>query len=212
MPATYLTLFDAVGLSMDQVIASIEPILASNGHSFDGVARRLERHDDGALYYCLETIDVGSLSEGIKEASERSWPGVALECHVRGQDSTIGVFSDESGTTVSFDDEGVLHYERADDRDVFKEWLGVLLRCSVAIGAKVCVVQKGGKKCDVHPELLIEAVREGRLERRENPILVLAHRDLIDYEDTAVLDLDRFRVRETVTGYILVTWLHPGDD
>jgi len=157
VPQSYLLLFDTLPHGTGETLARAERVLANSGFVYSGVTRKFERGKDGVLYYRIETVDTDTLSEGLQEAADANWPGVAFECRYLGKDVTVSFFAEGEGTIMVVDEEDTVLF----------------------------------------------------LKRYDNPIHVVIAEDLFAYEDGAVFDLDRWRIKSTTSGFTIVTWLHP---
>lgn len=208
MPQPYLLLFDRLALSSSEVLARAEPVLANSEFVFSGLVQKFERGKDGDLFYRLETFTAETLSEGAAEAAGKEWPGVSFECRYLGKDVTLGFFADGDHTIMTLDEDTVLFYEREKDSDIYKAWAAMVVRLMEAVGAKLSVYQRGGEKGAVNTEELLDNLKQGALAQYESPIHVVVAESLFAYEDAAVLDLDKWRVRASTSGYTIVTWLH----
>lgn len=208
MPQPYLLLFDKLPHPSHEVLARAERVLANSDFVFSGLVQKFERGESGALFYRIETFTADRLSEGAEEATKRKWPGVSFECRYLEKDVTIGFFADGEQTIMTLDEDTVLFYDREKDDQLYKDWAAMVVRLMEAVGAQFSVYQRGGDKGAVDTQAMLDTLKQGALTRYESPIHVVVSDTLFAYEDAAVLDLDKWRVRASTSGYTVITWLH----
>lgn len=210
MPQPYLTLFNPLDLAMGEVVRRVEPVLAAVGFTFSGIVRRIERgYFDDALYYQITSFEADSLTEALERAKDQGWSGVCFECHYLGKEVSVGLFRDDAETVFFFDEDTVLFYDREKDRDLYAEWASLLVRLTNAVDADVCILRRGGVTEAIDAGAVLTVLKQGQLQPYKNPIHVIIRATWFSYDDAAVLDLKRFRVRASTSGYTIVTWLHP---
>lgn len=208
MTQQYLSLFDVIAASIEDVAKVVEPALATSGFDFDGVVRKFERGSDQSLYYAIASGDVQTWSAGVAYAREKSWPGVAFECRYRGNDVTVGFFTDRDGSTLCIDYDSTVFYDIERDVEVFEEWLASLLQIVDELKFTASVFRRGGLKEAVTPSAVVAAVRDGTMLRQRNPLLVIVHNDALVYDEAIALGGDKLRVSTTSTGYVVLSRLH----
>jgi hypothetical protein len=201
-------LFDPLKVAPPDMVARIEPLLATNGYTFDGLVRRFDRGEDGSLYYYVESAKAETWSEGIKKMLSERWPGVAFECRYRGYDVTVGLFADGQGTTLVLDHDSVLFYELEKDEDTYREWLSMLLAMVAALAPSIGVFRKGGLKEAIVAATVLDALRSGAMQRLRKPILLIVRGDLLPYEEAVALPIERAKTFSTTSGYTVISTLH----
>lgn len=202
-----LSIFETVPYSLRETIWRLEPILARYDYTFSGVVRGMERDLDGAIYYLIDTITCNTFTEGMDRVDTIGWLGVAYECHYQGFDVCVGIFQDEQGTTLTIEESPILRYRREEDESRYKQWLGCLLQIMSVLNLQMSMFGKNYPKKALRIEDTIELLAKESLPLYDNPIHMVARKELFRPKLKKKLEDSAYLVVETTEGFSIATWM-----